>query len=249
MEDPALEAAIVTALPLELAPVTARWGVGRPEPGRIYRGVSPGGRRLAAVCTGPGTIDAALGITSLLERVNPPVVFAGGIAGGIVAGAGTVVLARSVGFYDVDLTGLGIPAGVLHRGAAPNLEAASPNRAVSQSLLEEALLSAQISTPEDIPLVVGTGLILSGDCFLDARLWQELPRVWQERIAGAEAVDMESAAWGTVLHRAGVPWSILRYISDEVSGDRRLPFPAACAAAGEILTVYADFFLSHPDRS
>ncbi|TVR66961.1 MAG: hypothetical protein EA427_15230, partial [Spirochaetaceae bacterium] len=95
------------------------------------------------------------------------------------------------------------------------------------------------------PRRVHEGLILTGDSFLDARLLGELPPAWQSRLASAQAADMESAAWATVADNADVPWIVIRYISDGIRSGARLPFPAACTAAGTILREFAHFFLSH----
>ncbi|TVR67527.1 MAG: hypothetical protein EA427_13445, partial [Spirochaetaceae bacterium] len=116
---------------MELAPVTEPWGIARPEPGVIYhrpsdRPRSEGRREVEfALCTGPGTIRGSVQMAELLRTTRPGAVIAGGIAGGIGEGVepGDVVVARETGFYDVDVTALGLPAGVLVRGGAAELEA------------------------------------------------------------------------------------------------------------------------------
>lgn len=245
-------AAVVTALPMELAPVTESWGISRPEPGLVYHAPRDDSAiSLTALCTGPGTINGALAMADLVRTVAPDLIIAGGIAGGITGGAvapvppvlpGDLVVADRTGFYDVDVTALGLPPGVLIRGGDADLVAPiTPD----QAELERILLAAGTDTDELRERQVHRGLILTGDCFLNGTLLRELPAQWRERLASAVAVDMESAAWATVADRAGVPWVIMRYISDDVSSGRRLHFPGACSAAGEILREFSHFFLSH----
>ncbi|WP_018525822.1 5'-methylthioadenosine/S-adenosylhomocysteine nucleosidase family protein [Alkalispirochaeta alkalica] len=233
----------MTALPLELAPLVAPWGVKRPRPGQIYRGRGPGGGEIAACCSGPGTIAAALGAAQFLARVRPPLLVMGGIAaaGGGGAAPGDLVLADRLGFYGVDVTALGAPAGALRRDDAPEREAPlSPDLVLGGDLPGER-------PGADLFLgmagQIRRGLILTGDCFLDARLLGELPPVWQERIARAQAVDMESAAWAAAADREGVPWLAARYISDDPRQDRRLSFPESCRRAGEILGLIPELLL------
>lgn len=233
--------ALVTALPMELAPVTDSWGNTRPEPGVLY--YPPDGTAgeqhepTVALCTGPGTIAAALHVTELIKTAHPRLIIAGGIAGGVPedVAPGDIVIARRTGFYDVDLTALGLPAGVLIRGGMADTEAPlRPKREDLERTLREL--------GEDGAL--HEGLILTGDTFLNPQLLQELPEAWRVRIASSCAVDMESAAWTQAADRAGVPWIVIRLISDSVASGSRLPFPAVCLRAGAILHAVTRFFLS-----
>lgn len=244
-----VDLAIVTALPQELAPVTARWGVPRPRIGEVYFGASAGAsagtgtdaRRVAAYATGPGTVAAAIGVTRLLHNVAPELLVAGGIAGGIAMDTpGGVVFATHVGYYDVDCTALGAVAGSLQRGSSPLLRA--PMTLPPASLGERDGSGAE--NPRE-------GVILTGDSFLTAELVRALPPVWRERITDALAVDMESAAWAEAAHRVGVPWCVTRLVSDTININRvgsestaRLPFTEACRRAGELLWLISRFLLS-----
>lgn len=245
-----MDAAIVTALPMELAPVTALWGVERPEPGVLYRGsrldaTEGPRRRLVALCTGPGIVSGALGLAELLRQVDPAVIVAGGIAGGVAGGIagdagvepGDLVVAREVGFYGVDVTALGLAPGVLIRGTVAELKAPiCPPRGMLENAFTVACNNGRTGK-------IHRGTILSGDCFLDRRLLEEFPPAWRARVSAAQAVDMESASWAGVAERAGLPWIVLRYISDEITGGERMPFPECCAVAGRILAAFANFFL------
>lgn len=231
---------VVTALPWELLPIVAPWGIRRPEKGVVYCGETETGVTIAAAFTGPGTINAAVGLSRLLQTVDPDVILAGGIGGGTGAQydghtimPGDVVIASSVGFYDTDVTALGLPLGTLERTGAPDLPAPlSPDpNSVARALSGGVPIGRVVCGP-----------ILSGDCFLDSRLRGELPETWRVRIAGALVVDMESAAWAAVAAELRRSWVVLRYVSDDTSTDTRISFREACENAGRVVAQFVDFF-------
>ncbi|SIQ40116.1 Nucleoside phosphorylase [Alkalispirochaeta americana] len=233
-----VRAALLTALPQELAPLVASWGVSRPRTGVVYRGEGAEGEALAAFCSGPGTIAAALGAARFLSQVKPRALVMGGIAaaGGDGARPGDLVLADRLGFYGVDVTALGVAPGALRKGESPERDAPlSPDLVVGADLHRHLhrRLRGQLRR----------GVILTGDCFLDSRLLAELPPVWQERIARAQALDMESAAWAVAADQAGVPWLAARYISDDPFRDERLSFAESCRRAGENLDLILQLLL------
>lgn len=254
--------AVLTALPLELEPITAAWGVGRPELFRVYRG-TVAGRPVAAMCSGSGTVAGALGADHLMATVSPSFVLMGGIAGGITRGTpesgtggasngeaaadddrppcslGDLVIADAVGFYDVDLTALGIAPGAPTRHV--------PAELVPPTIFNPMLLQRYLSE-RGFPGAVLSGTILSGNSFLNRRLYGELPRSWRRRIASARAVEMEGAAWVTVAERHRIPWAVVRYISDLVDSGESMPFPAACRESGNTLRDLMRFFLSDMPR-
>lgn len=249
MSRTAVDLAVITALPEELAPLAARFGIEQPLRNTLYQFTTGDHRSLALYCTGPGKVNGAAGVARLLSQVKPGALIGGGIAGGTGPHGpadsprvkpGDLVIAREVGFYDVDLTAFGAPPGAVHSRAPAELTATI--------LPDPATIGVR---PAPAPASAGcvvTGRVLTGDCFLNDRLLRELPPAWRQRIVASQAVDMESAAWVTVADRDNVPWVVLRYISDDITSNERMPFPVACAAAGAFLSSYSTFFLSHITR-
>lgn len=226
--------AVVTALAEELTPLlqlrrggSNRHQGGRPGgsgehcPGRAEPLFLPGEPSCVLMWTGAGTLAAARGLDRLLDRYAPRWILAGGIAGtsSREIQAGEVVLAEAVGFYDQDVTALGLPPGTVYRGQPP-------------LLVPTATLNMDDLLP---PGALHRGTVLTGNSFLDDRLLRSLPELWQQRILAAGAIDMESAAWASVAAERGVPWAVVRTVSDQTFSDARRAFRQTCRQSGELL--------------
>lgn len=219
--------AVVTALPEELAPVAAGAGLHDvPSRGVAAIGVLQRGTTAAVLWTGAGTIAAARGIDTLLAQVAPRWILCGGIAGSAnqTVAVGEAVIASSVMFYDRDVTALGVPLGSVHPGTPAELV---PTAHVTLA-----------DTLADTP-AWHRSPIATGDTFLTAEVLRQMPPHWQKRIRSAGAVDMESAAWALVAEERGVPWAVVRVVSDTTEpGDPpggATSFRHFCRAAGNVL--------------
>ncbi|WP_462418292.1 5'-methylthioadenosine/adenosylhomocysteine nucleosidase [Kytococcus sp. Marseille-QA3725] len=177
----------------------------------VTRGELDGFPVLVARC-GVGKVNGALGAAALHVAGADGIVFTG-VAGGLGRGVavGDLVIAEDVVQHDVDCTPLGrAPGELLGEPAAwvadPRLRAAC-----------EAAARAVAGTA-----AVHTGRIASGDQFISAADQQARLR----ETFGALAAEMEGAATAQACARMGVPWAVVRSISDSADEEAVVDFPA-----------------------
>lgn len=221
--------AIVSAMAEELAAllaeacdVTVQTHAGR----RFHVGTLHGAPVVLVLC-GIGKVAAALTTTLLAERYAPQSLVFTGVAGGMGDGVrvGDVVVAEALLQHDMDASPL-----------FPRFEVPLTGRsrfgadaALTAALAEAA--TAVLGTPghfgPDAQALGVTapalhrGLVISGDRFVSAAaecgaLRQALPE--------ALAVEMEGAALAQVCHDLGLPFAVLRTISDRADDSAHVDF-------------------------
>lgn len=146
---------------------------------------------------GIGKVNAAIGVTLLIERFHPDAIISTGVAGGVDDSLHVmdVVVSRQCVYHDMWCG----PGNVW--GQVQGL----PERFAGNSELIEAALN--IHTEVNIL----EGLICTGDLFVSKPEEQQLIK---ERFPEALAVDMESAAIAQVCFLRKVPFVSFRIISD-----------------------------------
>lgn len=186
----AMEAELARLLPL-IENLTETETDGR----TIYMG-RIGQNDVAVTQCGIGKVNAAVGVMALDTAFHPDVVINTGIAGGTGGAAGIldVVVAHEVAYHDV-WCGPGN-----ERGQVQGL----PTRFSCEAGL--AMLPRLKECPG-----LKTGLVASGDMFVDTP--QELARI-MTLYPDAVAVDMESGAIAQVCHLRGIPFAMVRVVSD-----------------------------------
>lgn len=225
--------AVLSALPAELERLVAT--LQSPEPlslaaGAAWRG-QLAGRDVVLGQVGIGKVAAALVTTSLIERTQPRALLFTGVAGGLdpALAVGDVVIAERVVQHDA---GTLTPQG-LERYQAGHLPFFNPTAEfgwpcdpalVAQArVVVEGLRLAPL--PDDAgghgnaPRVV-RGIVASGDVFVNdpdtrRRLHADL---------GARAVEMEGGAVAQVASTVGVPYLVVRALSDLAGHDSGLDF-------------------------
>ena len=148
--------------------------------------------------SGIGKVNAALTTAALAQAGAASLVFVG-VAGSVTPGVkvGDAVIATTLVQHDVDITAFGHDPGVIS-GVLAGGEA-SP-----------ALSDALAAAAESLGASTHRGVIASGDQFITS----------PDRAAaiarqfGAVAVEMEGAAVAQVCTRLGLPFAVLRWISD-----------------------------------
>jgi len=217
----------IAALLAEMAPGARveRIGMRDYHVGRLY------GQDCVIVLARIGKVAAAATTAALIHRFDVKAVVFSGVAGGLAHGlsVGDVVVADTLLQHDMDASPLfprfEIP--LLDRAsfdAEPTLRDALV-QAARDWLAEEmpAQVSAQLrdelrlSAPQ-----VQVGQIVSGDRFVSsagevARLRDSLPQ--------ALAVEMEGAALAQVCHEYGVPFAVMRTLSDAADDSAHVDFP------------------------
>ncbi|MHC5372361.1 5'-methylthioadenosine/adenosylhomocysteine nucleosidase [Enterococcus sp. LJL120] len=168
--------------------------------GALFISGSIGQHEVIVVRSGIGKVLAAVTTVLLIQQYGVNMVINSGSAGGIGQGlaVGDLVISDKVAYYDVDVTGFGYQKGQLP-GMPLYYEA-------SKYLIEEMTKAANATQ-----LTVKTGLIVTGDSFIDdtAKIKQILAD-----FPDALACEMEGAAIAQAAAQFKIPFLVLRAISD-----------------------------------
>ena len=158
------------------------------------------GKNVVLVLSGIGKVNAALS-TALVLQHRPDFVINTGSAGGLGSGlkVGDVVIGTQTAHHDVDVTAFGYAIGHVPR---------MPARFESDPALCAAAEKAAAAFEH---AAVHRGLIVSGDQFVHS---SESVAEVRRHFPDAQAVEMEAAAIAQSCHRFGVPFVVVRAISD-----------------------------------
>jgi len=233
---------LMAALPQELDAVLAvmpdEARVGRA--GRDFWVGHLHGREVVAVLSGIGKVAAATTATLLAAEFGVTQIVFTGVAGGLGEGVnvGDVVVADALLQHDMDASPLfprfEVPGTGLSTFPVPPALSTWVAKTVAAALGTDALAGESAAHGASSALVgqlaalglglptVHRGLIVSGDQFLSsaqacAALLAQLPQ--------ALAVEMEGAAVAQVCHDFGLPFSVIRTISDRADDSAHLDFP------------------------
>ncbi len=212
--------AVIGAMAEEVARLRARLSApaaARSGPFAWESGSLEGVPVLLAEC-GIGKVNAAALTQALLSVGAERVVFTG-VAGAVAAALriGDVVVSSDAVQHDVDVTSLGYEPGEVP-GVGKAWEA------------DPALRAAALAAARELVGVrVVEGRVASGDAFVS-----DPARVRQLREAfGAACAEMEGAAVAQVCARWGVPFVIIRSISDTADHSASVDFRAFTVVAAE----------------
>lgn len=214
--------AILGAMDTETAPVLA--ALADPSPTSL-RGIpcvsaSFAGRRVVVAATGVGKVNAALTTTLVVERFAPSAVVFTGVAGVLDPDLqpGDVVVAETLVHHDllryteagerprvIKSPATGVP-NPIELPASPELLALALDTAPDVAL--EGIAGAR-------PPRVRFGTIATGDSFIGAQAKKAQLRADFR----AHACEMEGAAVAQVCRELGVPFLVVRGLSDRASGD------------------------------
>ena len=184
------------------------------------------GKDVVVVQSGIGKVAAAITAQILVDRFGVTALLNTGMAGGLDRRLAVkdLVVATGALQHDFDLTAFGHVKGFLfgEDDQKPTIFAADP------TLTEQALAAAQTALPAGSKAI--TGLIASGDVFVDdsglkASLRDDF---------GAAAAEMEGAAIAQAAVANGIPFVILRTISDLAEHDASVSFDELERYAGQL---------------
>lgn len=151
--------------------------------------------------SGIGKVNAAMSTAILLERFKPDFVINTGSAGGFnpSLNVGDVVISSEVRHHDVDVTAFGY-----EYGQVPQLPAAFEADSQLVQIAENCAKEIQ-----DIQVV--RGLIATGDSFMNDPVKVDSIR---DKFTDLQAVEMEAAAIAQVSYQFGIPFVVIRSLSD-----------------------------------
>lgn len=152
------------------------------------------------VQSGIGKVQAAMNAAFLVQNFKVDYLINSGSAGGIGNGMhiGDIVLSTGTAYHDVDATAFGYKKGQLP-GQPLIFEADQHLRHVVREAAKEN------------NMIVHEGLIVSGDQFIDSTV--KIDKI-KESFPEALCSEMEGAAIGQVAHAFGVPYLVIRAMSD-----------------------------------
>lgn len=161
--------------------------------------------------SGIGKVNAALSTAVLLEKYKPDYVINTGSAGGLNPdlNVGDVVISTEVRHHDVDVTVFGY-----EYGQVPQLPAAF--------LADSQLLKIAENCANEISNIqVVRGLIATGDSFMNDPVRVDYIN---KKFKNLQAVEMEAAAIAQVSYQFGVPFVVIRSLSDIAGKESNISF-------------------------
>lgn len=159
---------------------------------------------IVIVQSGIGKAAAAMATTLLCAHFNIKAIYNTGTAGGIDPNLsiGDVIIGEQMRYFDADVTAFGYSFGQL-----PN----QPEYFLSDRALFSNAKSFSKNKALECDFAVHTGLILSGDKFVSSI--EDKDQVLAQ-FPSAQALDMESSAIAQVANQMGIPFIIIRSVSD-----------------------------------
>lgn len=193
--------------------VTERCGM------EFFEGVLEGTPCVVVQC-GVGKVNAALCVQILCDCYEVSHIVNTGVAGSLDAklDIGDFVVSRDAVYHDFDVRPLGYTIGQV------------PGFSVREFTADDALISCAISATEQVcPGHACVGRVASGDQFVSDRQCKE--RIIAD--TGAVCTEMEGAAIAHAAWRNGIPFVILRAISDKADDSAQMDYPTFEAIAAK----------------
>lgn len=168
-----------------------------------------GGVDIVLAQCGIGKVNATICTQMLIDRFDPGALVFSGVAGGLLPNmrVGDVVIASHLIQYDMDLTAFGRRHGEIP-GQESRMVESDPGMVQKAASAFDAAFPAAAEGP---CLMLGT--VVSGDRFIQD---PETLR-WLQREFSALATEMEGAAVGYTCGLNGVPFVVIRALSDTAS--------------------------------
>ena len=177
----------------------------------FYEGKLAGLDAVVVQC-GIGKVNAALCVQILCDCYGVSHVVNTGIAGSLCAelDIGDLVVSRDAMYHDFDCVHFGYPM-----GKVPGMDVvAFP---ADDKLAELAYVAAEEINPGHTK----RGRVASGDCFVADKTVKD--RIIA--VTGAMCTEMEGAAIAQTAYRNGVPFVIIRAISDKADNSAEMDYP------------------------
>ena len=194
----------------------------------FVKGTLHGKEIVAAVC-GIGKVAAAMCTQIMILRYAPDRIINTGVGGSLSTklAIGDIAVAESLVQHDMDTSPLGDPVGLISGLNMVNIPA---DKAVADLLLEG------IKTLENVKGL--SGVIASGDQFIAS---DEKKKFITENFS-AIVCEMEGASIAQVCYSNGVPFGVVRAVSDCADGSSHMDYgeflPVAAANAAKLIEYF-----------
>ncbi|MCD8368828.1 MAG: 5'-methylthioadenosine/adenosylhomocysteine nucleosidase [Clostridiales bacterium] len=171
-----------------------------------------GGREAVVVRSGIGKVNAGVCAQVLVDRFGVSGIVNTGIAGSLCAqiNIGDLVLSTDLVQHDMDATGFGYPVGQIPQMPVFSFEADARLRALAKECCEKV----------NPGLGVFEGRIVSGDQFISSGEKKD----WLIREFSGMCAEMEGAAVAQAAWLNGIPFLIVRAISDKADDSANMDY-------------------------
>ncbi|WP_085905776.1 5'-methylthioadenosine/adenosylhomocysteine nucleosidase [Kiloniella majae] len=202
------------------------------------------GTDIALAQSGIGKVNATICTQMMIDLFKPHKLVFSGVAGGLLPNmqAGDIIIASHVVEYDMDLTAFG-----RRHGETPGRERlieCDPDLVGKATAAFDNAFEGVEGAPN---LMLGT--IASGDTFVQDR--DKLR--WLQREFAALATEMEGAAFGQTCRLNGLPFVVIRALSDSSSDSASEDFEAnlhrACRNSFELMDLMIPTALNDWDKT
>lgn len=176
---------------------------------------------VVAQCS-PGKVNAALCTQAMIDRFSPDCIINVGVGCSLSPEVviKNIVIASDVCEYDIDITALGEPRGFIN--------GLNMTKVPTDTALSDSLARAAINCGERIH----RGTVASGDTFIAG---EEL-RISLKTDFGAICGEMEGGAIGHTCAANGIPFAVLRSISDGGDENALMDYPTFKNIAAKLST-------------
>ena len=178
---------------------------------KFYTGTIFSKEVVIAKC-GVGKVFAAICTTAMIIRYNPRLIVNSGVGGALADGlrCTDTVIAEKLVQYDMDTSALGDPVGLI----------SGINKVYFDA--DERAVSILDSAAKELSITAMRGIVATGDRFVSSKeqradILSNFP---------AAACEMEGGAVAHAAYVSGVPFCVVRAISDGANSDSVLDYPA-----------------------
>jgi adenosylhomocysteine nucleosidase len=185
----------------------------------FYQGQLEGKEVVIARC-GIGKVFAAICAQTMILTFHPDCIINTGVAGGLTTdlAVGDVAIATTLVQHDMDTSPLGDPVGLISGINVVHFPA------------DETLQEKMQRAAESLGCHAVKGTIVSGDQFVST----PAKKAQLQKDFNAVACEMEGASIAHVCYVNGVPFEVLRVISDSATGDGAMEYTQFVTMAAEL---------------
>lgn len=178
-----------------------------------------GNHEVVILLSGIGKVSASVATALLIKEYQPDLIINTGTAGGLKdSKVFDIILATEVRHHDADVTAFGYEIGQMAK--------MPPAFFADETWLKKAEEHTQKYTTQ-----LKKGVVVSGDSFIS----DENRRKWiEEKFPTALAVEMEASAIAQTCYIMGVPFLMLRAISDNAGEGDTISYETFVEKAGQL---------------
>lgn len=191
--------------------------------GNVFYTCMYGEHELVIAYSKIGKVFSAITASVMLERFGAQTLLFSGVAGGISKDLkiGDLVMASALCQHDVDIVAFGHPYGFIPEGTLM-IDADEKLRGIARSVADE------------LHLELKEGIIATGDQFVAS----SERKAWIEKTFNADALEMEGASVACVCQNFGIPFFVLRAISDTADGGASEDFDAFLQSSAQVSATF-----------